>query len=306
MEIGRLLTAMATPFKPDGSIDYAAAERLAAFLVADGSDGVVVSGTTGESPTLDDNEKVELVKVIKKAIPGNAVVAGTGSYDTHHSVKLSERAMAAGADALLAVVPYYSKPPQDGMYLHFKAISEVGPTIMYNIQGRTAVNMTAATTLRCAQLPGIIGVKEASGDLDQIGFVCAGKPDRFRVWSGDDSWTLPIMSVGAYGVICVVSHIAGRSMKKLVEAQVKGDNDSARKLHLGLLPVIKTLMTTAANPVPIKSVLNAMGFPAGPFRLPLVPLTDEQLLSVMKVIKEAGDLISTLPVKQVKAGAHVA
>ena len=299
-EIGRLLTAMVTPFKTDGGVDYQAAEKLAAMLVADGSDGVVVSGTTGESPALSDDEKIELVKAIKKAIPGKTVVAGTGSNDTHHSVKLSERAVKAGADALLAVVPYYNKPPQEGMYQHFKAISEVGPTIMYNIQGRTAINMTAATTLRCAQLPGIIGTKEASGDLDQIGLVCAGKPEGFTVWSGDDSWTLPILAVGGHGVICVVSHIAGRSMKKLIEAYGKGDNEIARRIHSGLLPVIKALMTTAANPVPVKSVLNAMGFAAGPFRLPLVPLTDDQLQSVMQTVREAGDLITF------KAGVKVA
>jgi 4-hydroxy-tetrahydrodipicolinate synthase len=299
-EIGRLLTAMVTPFKADGSVDYEGAEKLAVMLVADGSDGVVVSGTTGESPTLSDDEKIELIKAVKKAIPGNNVVAGTGSNDTHHSVKLSERAMKAGADALLAVVPYYNKPPQEGMYQHFKAISEVGPTIMYNIQGRTAINMTAATTFRCAQLPGILGVKEASGDLDQIGLVCAGKPAGFNVWSGDDSWTLPLLAVGGYGVICVVSHIAGRSMKQMMDAYAKGENDAAQKIHAGLLPVIKTLMTTAANPVPMKSVLNAMGFPAGPFRLPLVPLTSEQLESVMQTVKAAGDLITF------KAGVKVA
>ena len=299
-EIGTLLTAMVTPFKASGSVDYEAAASLAVMLVADGSDGVVVSGTTGESPSLSDAEKIELLRAVRDAIPGKNVVVGTGSNDTHHSVELSELAMKAGADALLAVVPYYNKPPQEGMYQHFKAISEVGPTIMYNIQGRTAINMTAATTLRCAELPGIIGVKEASGDLDQIGLVCAGKPDRFKVWSGDDSWTLPILAVGGHGVICVVSHIAGRSMARLIEAHRKGDNDTARNIHHGLLPVIKVLMTTAANPVPIKSVLNAMGFNAGPFRLPLVPLTDEQLQSVLRVIREAGDLITF------KAGVKVA
>lgn len=291
-EIGRLLTAMVTPLKAGGGVDYEAAGNLAAMLVNDGSDGVVVSGTTGESPTLSDAEKIELVRAVKDAIPGKTVVAGTGSNDTHHSVELSELAMKAGADALLAVVPYYNKPPQDGMYQHFKAISEVGPTIMYNIQGRTAVNMTAATTLRCAELPGIVGVKEASGDLDQIGLVCAGKPERFRVWSGDDSWTLPILAVGGHGVICVVSHIAGRSMARMIEAYRKGDNALAAEIHGALLPVIKTLMTTAANPVPIKSALNAMGFKAGPFRLPLVPLTDEQLKAVMKTIADAGEYIT--------------
>ena len=299
-EIGRLLTAMVTPFKEDGAVDYGAAAELAQMLVKDGSDGVVVSGTTGESPSLSDAEKIELVRVVKDAIPGKNIVAGTGSNDTHHSVKLSERAVKAGADALLAVVPYYNKPPQEGMYQHFKAISEVGPTIMYNIQGRTAINMTAATTLRCAQLPGIIGTKEASGDLDQIGLVCAGKPEGFEVWSGDDSWTLPLLAVGGYGVICVVSHLAGRSMKRLIEAYAKGDTETARKIHSGLLPVIKTLMTTAANPVPVKSVLNAMGFGAGPFRLPLVPLSDDQLQSVMQTVREAGDLITF------KAGVKVA
>jgi len=298
-EIGRLLTAMITPFKADGSIDLGAAEKLAALLVADGSDGVVVSGTTGESPALSDDEKIELLGVVKKAIPRATVVAGTGSNDTHHSVKLSERAMKAGADALLAVVPYYNKPPQEGMYQHFKAIGEVGPTIMYNIQGRTAINMTAATTLRCAELPGIVGVKEASGDIDQMGLICAGKPAGFQVWSGDDSYTLPLMAVGGYGVICVVSHLAGASMKRLIESHLANDNDTARGIHLGLLPVIKTLMTTAANPVPVKSVMNALGFPAGPFRLPLVPLTDEQLRSVMQVVKQAGDLITFKAVQKV-------
>jgi 4-hydroxy-tetrahydrodipicolinate synthase len=302
VHVGRLLTAMVTPFKADGSVDYANAEKLAAILVADGSDGVVVSGTTGESPTLSDAEKIELVKAVKQAIPGKTVVAGTGSNDTHHSVELSKLAMKAGADALLAVVPYYNKPPQEGMYQHFKAISEVGPTIMYNIQGRTAVNMTVATTLRCAELPGIIGVKEASGDLDQIGLVCADKPEDFNVWSGDDSWTLPVLAVGGYGVICVVSHIAGRAMARLVDAYGKGDIDVARDIHHGLLPVIKTLMATASNPVPIKSVLNAMGFPAGPFRLPLVPLTEEQLKSVMLTVNEAREFISF----NAKAGVKVA
>jgi 4-hydroxy-tetrahydrodipicolinate synthase len=291
-EIGRLLTAMVTPFKEDGSVDYDAAAELAQMLVKDGSDGVVVSGTTGESPTLSDAEKIELIRAVKDAIPGKQIVAGTGSNDTHHSVELSRLAMKAGADALLAVVPYYNKPPQEGMYQHFKAISEIGPTIMYNIQGRTAINMTAATTLRCAELPGVIGVKEASGDLDQVGLVCAGKPEGFRVWSGDDSWTLPILAVGGYGVICVVSHIAGRSMRKLIDAYSKGDNEMATDIHHGLLPVIKALMTTAANPVPIKSVLNEMGFPAGPFRLPLVPLTDEQQRSVIKTIRDAGEYIT--------------
>ncbi len=299
-EIGRLLTAMITPFHEDGSVNYEAAQQLARQLVEDGSDGLVVAGSTGEAATLSDDEKIRLVELVKQAIPGRSVVAGTGGNDTRHSVELSERAMKAGADALLGVVPYYNKPPQEGMYEHFKAMSQVGPLIMYNIVGRTAVNMTAETTLRCAGEPGIIGVKEASGNLDQMGFVCAGKPAGFKVWSGDDSFTLPLMAVGGYGVICVVSHLAGRAMKRLIEAHLAGDNDAAREIHLGLLPVIRTLMSTASNPVPLKSAMNALGFPAGPLRLPLTPLPPADLEKVMKDVRTAGDLISF------KSGVRVA
>ena len=298
-EIGRLLTAMVTPFDEDGSVSYETAQRLARQLCDDGSDGVIVAGTTGESPTLSDDEKVELVRQVRQAIPDKNVVAGTGTYDTHHSARLSARAIAAGADALLCVVPYYNKPPQEGMYQHFREIAKAGPVIMYNIQGRTGINMTATTTLRCAELHNVIGVKEASGDIDQMGFVCAGAPPGFRVWSGDDSFTLPLLAVGGYGVICVVSHIAGSSMKAMIEAHAAGDNDEARRIHLGLLPVIKALMTTASNPVPIKSVLNALGFPTGPFRLPLVPLPQADLDRVLGVVRAAGDLITF------GMGAHV-
>ncbi len=298
-EIGRLLTAMITPFREDGAVDLDAAQRLAHQLCEDGSDGVVVAGTTGESPTLTDDEKVELVRAVRDAIPDRNVVAGTGTYDTRHSVHLSERAMRAGADALLAVVPYYNKPPQEGMYQHFRAISEVGPVIMYNIQGRTGINMSAATTLRCAELPNVIGVKEASGDITQMGFVCAGAPDGFRVWSGDDNFTLPLLAVGGYGVICVISHIAGPAMKTMIEAYVAGRTGEARRIHHGLLPVMQALMTTAPNPVPLKSALNALGFPAGPFRLPLVPLPAADLERVLTAVRAGGELISF------KVGAHV-
>ena len=298
-EIGRLLTAMITPFREDGAVDYGAAQRLARQLCDDGSDGIVVAGTTGESPTLSDDEKVQLVRAVREAIDGS-VMAGTGTYDTRHSVHLSERAMEAGADALLCVVPYYNKPPQEGMYQHFRAIAEVGPVIMYNIQGRTAINMTAATTLRCAELPNVIGVKEASGDLNQMGFVCAGAPAGFHVWSGDDNFTLPLLAVGGHGVICVISHLAGSAMKAMIEAYAAGRNEEARRIHLGLLPVMQALMTTAPNPVPLKSVLNALGFPAGPFRLPLVPLPPADLERVLEVVRGAGELVTF------KTGARVA
>lgn len=291
-EIGRLLTAMITPFREDGAVDFDSAQRLARQLCDDGSDGVVVAGTTGESPTLTDDEKIELVRAVRAAIPDRNVVAGTGTYDTRHSVHLSERAMHAGADALLAVVPYYNKPPQEGMYQHFRAIAEAGPVIMYNIQSRTGINMSAATTLRCAELPDVIGVKEASGDITQIGFVCAGAPDGFRVWSGDDNFTLPLLAVGGYGVICVISHIAGSAMKSMIEAYAAGRTAEARRIHHGLLPVMQALMTTAPNPVPLKSALNALGFPAGPFRLPLVPLPAADLERVLAAVRAGGELIS--------------
>ena len=301
-EIGRLLTAMVTPFTEDGAVNYDAAQHLARGLCEDGSDGVVVGGTTGESPTLSDDEKIELVRRVKEAIPGRNVVAGTGGNDTRHSVEVSERAMQAGADALLCVVPYYNKPPQEGMYRHFRELARVGPVIMYNIPGRTGINMTAATTLRAAGEPNVIGVKEASGDMDQMGLVCAGAPSTFRVWAGDDGFTLPLLAVGGYGVICVVSHLAGKAVKAMIDAHLEGRNDRARDLHQRLLPVIKTLMTTASNPIPLKSVLNELGFPAGPFRLPLTPLPDADLERVMKVVRDAGELIST-PAKSVDLAA---
>jgi 4-hydroxy-tetrahydrodipicolinate synthase len=220
-------------------------------------------------------------------------VAGTGGNDTRHSVELSERAMEAGADALLCVVPYYNKPTQEGIFRHFGELARVGPLIMYNIQGRTGVNMTAGTTLRVAGEPNVLGVKEASGDIDQMGLVCAGAPQGFRVWSGDDSFTLPLMAVGGYGVICVVSHLAGRAVKDMIEAHLEGRNDVARGIHHRLLPLIKALMTTAANPIPVKSVLNKLGFATGAFRLPLAPLPDADLARLMEVVRSAGDLVTT-------------
>jgi 4-hydroxy-tetrahydrodipicolinate synthase len=294
-DLGRLLTPMCTPFTEDGGVDYDAAQRLARLLVADGSDGLIVSGTTGESPTLSDEEKIELLRAVKQAVPGHSVTAGTGSNDTRHSLELSEQAMRAGADALLAVVPYYNKPTQEGMYQHFKALAAVGPLIMYNIVGRTGVNMTAETTLRCAQEPGVIGVKEASGNIDQMGFICAGAPDGFHVWAGDDGMTLPLLAVGGHGVICVVSHLAGRAVKSMIEAHLEGRNDLARDLHHRLLPVISTLMTAASNPIPVKTALNRLGFPAGPFRLPLTPMDGATTAKVMKVVEGAGDLVTFKP-----------
>lgn len=290
-EIGRLLTAMVTPFQEDGRLDLEGAQLLARRLVADGSDGVVVFGTTGESPTLSDEEKLELLRAVRVAIPDHAVVAGTGTNDTRHSVELSEQALAAGADALLAVNPYYNKPSQEGLYQHFRAIAETGPTILYNIAGRSAVNLQVETTLRLAQLPGVIGTKEASGDLDQMGFTCAGAPPAFRVWSGDDSKTLPLLAVGGYGLISVTSHLAGRALHRLIDLHLAGEVGEAARLHQRLLPLIRAVMTTQSNPMPVKSVLRALGQRVGPFRLPLVPLGDDDLARVLRAVREAGSLV---------------
>ena len=292
-QIGRLLTAMVTPFTTDGEVNYDAAQDLARRICADGADGIVVFGTTGESPALTDDEKIHLINVVKEAIPGKNVVAGTGGNNTRHSVELSERAIAAGAEALLCVVPYYNKPPQEGMYQHFRAISQVGPVIMYNIQSRTSVNMSVETTLRCAAEPGVIGVKEASGDITQMGFVRAGAPKDFLIWSGDDNFTLPLLSVGGYGVIASgMGHLAPRSMRRLIEAHLAGDNETARDIHLGLLPLMKTLMTISTNPIPTKTALNELGFPAGPFRLPLAPMSDADTKTVMAAVRSVGDLVT--------------
>ncbi|MBO0708775.1 MAG: 4-hydroxy-tetrahydrodipicolinate synthase [Candidatus Dormibacteraeota bacterium] len=290
-EIGRLLTAMVTPFDEEGALDLEGAQALARRLVEDGSDGVVVFGTTGESPTLTDGEKLELLRAVRVAIPDHAVVAGTGTNDTRHSVELSEQALAAGADALLAVNPYYNKPSQEGLYQHFRAIAETGPTILYNIAGRSAINLQLETTLRLAQLPGIIGTKEASGDLDQMSFTCAGAPRGFRVWSGDDIKTLPLLAVGGYGLVSVTSHLAGRALRRLIELYVAGEVAEAASLHHRLLPLIKAVMTTQSNPIPVKSTLRAMGQRVGPFRLPLVPLTEEELARVLRAVREAGSLV---------------
>jgi 4-hydroxy-tetrahydrodipicolinate synthase len=272
MEIGRLLTAMVTPFDSKGQVDYEQAKRLALALLDSGSDGLVVAGTTGEAPTLTNDEKLRLFAEVKDAV-GNrgAVLAGTSTYNTAESVELSREAERTGVDGLLLTTPYYSKPPQEGLFRHFEAIATAVsiPCIIYNIPGRTAVNVTADTQLRIARIPNIIGVKEASGDLDQIARLIEEAPE-YRVWSGDDQMTLPILSLGGYGCICVVSHLTGLQMREMIQAHLDGRVDEAARIHRRLLPLMKTLMTAAGNPIPVKYALNQAGFRAGGFRLPLV------------------------------------
>ena len=273
MEIGRLLTAMVTPFDSEGRVDYALAGRLALSLLNSGSEGVVVAGTTGEAPTLSQEEKLRLFSEVKSAVADRgAVVAGVGTYNTAESVEQAREAARTGVDGLLITTPYYSKPPQEGLFRHFEAVATAAqiPCIIYNIPGRTGTNVTAETQVRIAQVPNITGVKEASGDLDQIARIIEEAPSTYRVWSGDDQMTLPILGLGGYGVICVVSHLVGIQVRDMIRVHVDGRVEEAARIHRRLLPLMKTLMTAAGNPVPVKYALNQVGFPAGGFRLPLV------------------------------------
>jgi 4-hydroxy-tetrahydrodipicolinate synthase len=263
---------MVTPFTPEGAVDYAQAGRLALALLKSGSDGVVVSGTTGEAPTLTTEEKLRLFAEVKRAVGGAGVVlAGTSSYNTAESVELSEEAERAGVDGLLLTCPYYNKPTQEGIFRHFEAIARATslPCILYNIPGRTGVNITAQTIVRLSRIPNIVGVKEASGNLEQVAHIVEDTREDFLVWSGNDGDTLPILSVGGYGVICVVSHLVGSQMKGMIEAYMAGRVDEAARTHRNLLPLMSILMTAASNPIPIKHALNVVGFPVGGLRLPL-------------------------------------
>lgn len=273
MEIGRLLTAMATPFDENGRVDFAQAKRLASALLASGSDGVVVAGTTGEAPTLTHDEKLQLFAEIKQEVGSRGtVLAGTGTYSTAVSIELTREAGAAGVDGVLLTCPYYNRPPQEGLFRHFEAIanSTALPCILYNVPSRTSVNMTAETTARLSQVPNIVGTKEASGDLEQIAEIAAHTSPDFKIWSGDDSLTLPILSVGGYGAISVVAHLAGLQIRSMIEAHIEGRPAQAAEIHQNLLPLINAIMATMPNPMPLKHALNDVGFYVGNPRLPLV------------------------------------
>jgi len=288
MEIGRLLTAMVTPFDESGAVDYAQAKRLALALLESGSDGVVLAGTTGESPTLSHEEKMRLFSEVKEAVGSRGtVVAGTGTYNTAESVELSREAERLGVDAVLLTCPYYNRPTQEGLYRHFEMIARAVslPCIMYNIPGRTGVNMTAETQVTLSQVENIAGVKEASGDLVQIAQVIESARPGFRVWSGDDQMTLPILGVGGYGVISVVSHLAGAQMRKIVQSYLDGSVDEAARIHRRLLPLMTVLMTAAGNPPGVKQALNGIGFNVGSPRPPLVAPDDAAGEAIMAEVR---------------------
>lgn len=277
-DFGRILTAMVTPMDSSLGIDYGAAVELANYLIAHGSDGVVVCGTTGESPTVTSDEKIKLFTGIKKAVGNKGVVVGNvGSNATDASIALAKRAAETGVDALMAVVPYYNKPSQEGLYQHFKAIAESTslPLILYNVPGRTSDNLLPATVKRLAEVPNIVALKEAVGSMDQVSELKRILPDEFLVYSGDDASTLPMLALGCAGIISVAAHVVGDEMRKMIDAWFAGDVATARKWHLRLYPMFKGIFKVT-NPVPIKEMVNMIGLKAGGVRLPLVGANAEE------------------------------
>ncbi|OMF36751.1 4-hydroxy-tetrahydrodipicolinate synthase [Paenibacillus sp. FSL H8-0548] len=282
MEFGRLITAMVTPFDADGQIDWQTTGRLIDYLIEEQqSDSLVVSGTTGESPTLSDEEKLELFRFSVKHANGRCkIIAGTGSNNTAHSIHLTQEAEAAGVDGILLVAPYYNRPSQEGLYQHFKAIAEATalPIILYNVEGRTAVNISVETTLRLAQIDNIIATKDCAS-TDQLTQIISDAPADFKVYSGDDSATLPALAIGAYGIISVASHIIGVQMKELIQAYISGNVQEAARINGRLFPVFKGLFHCphpVPNPVAVKYALGLKGFLVGGVRLPLVTVTEAE------------------------------
>jgi 4-hydroxy-tetrahydrodipicolinate synthase len=282
-ELGRLITAMVTAFDEQGSIDYKQTKKLALALLNSGSEGLVVSGTTGESPTLSREEKLRLFAEVKSAAgKQGAVIAGTGNYNTAESLELTKEAERIGVDACLLVVPYYNKPTQEGLYQHFKTIAQGTslPCILYNVPARTVTNLSAETVIRLSQIENIIGIKEASGNFEQVSRIISGARKGFRVWSGNDGDTLPILALGGYGVISVVSHLVGKQIRAMMDSFISGKVDEAASMHHHLLPLVNALFVVS-NPVPVKYALNHIGFRVGKPRLPLTE-PDEKSANLIK------------------------
>jgi 4-hydroxy-tetrahydrodipicolinate synthase len=272
VKFGRVLTAMITPFKEDGSVNYAVAEQLAVHLADRGTDSLVVCGTTGESPTMTWDEEYELFQVVQKAVAGKAlVIAGAGSNSTSEAVAATQKAAKLGLDGCLQVVPYYNKPPQEGLYHHFRAIAQSAPELpimLYNIPGRTGQNMLPETVARLAEIPNIVAVKEASGNLDQASQIrCLTSPE-FAIYSGDDSLTLPMLAVGGSGVVSVASHLVGEQLQQMIEAFEAGQVQVATQIHLQLFDLFKALFLTT-NPILVKTALKLQGWDVGSTRPPL-------------------------------------
>jgi 4-hydroxy-tetrahydrodipicolinate synthase len=271
-EFGRVLTAMVTPFTPEGAVDYRRARELAEALISSGSDGLVVTGTTGESPTLTEDEKLRLYHEVRQAIGNRAtIVAGTCNYNTHESIELSKKAMDAGVDGILGTVPYYNKPPQHALYAHFEAIAKAVnlPIILYNVPSRTATNMSADTTIKLSRIDNIIGLKDAGGDLQVTAQIVQESAPGFLVWSGDDVQTIPLMSVGGYGIVSVASHLVGKQIQTMIGHFLAGRVGEAAAEHRRLRPFFNAMFVTT-NPIPLKYALRKVGFDVGSVRLPLV------------------------------------
>lgn len=286
MEFGELITAMVTPFDKNCNLNLEACNKLIEHLIKNGSDGILLSGTTGESPTLTDEEKIQLFRLgVKNFGAKIKIIAGTGTYDTKHSIELSKEAEKIGVDGLLLVTPYYNKPNQSGLYKHFEAIANAVkiPIILYNVPSRTSCNMSAKTCIELSKIDNIIGVKEASSDFRQIAEIIRGSREGFLVYSGNDGDTLPMLSLGAYGVISVASHIVGNDIKKMVASFKSGNISEAARLHKYLLDIFYGIFITT-SPIPIKEALNLSGIDVGPTRLPLGKMTDDELTTFKKIL----------------------
>jgi 4-hydroxy-tetrahydrodipicolinate synthase len=289
---GRVVTAMVTPFREDLSLDVDRAQAVARWLAEHGSTGLVVAGSTGEAATLSDEEKTTLFRAVVEAVQGRvAVIAGTGTYDTAHSIHLSEEAEKAGVDAVLVVTPYYNKPPQRGLVEHYRRIAEATslPIVAYNIPGRTAIRIEHDTLLRLAEVDNIVAVKDSTGDFDGLAKLIRAAPDGFEVYTGDDWATFLSVCLGAVGVVSVAAHVAGERMGQMIEHLEAGDLASARKIHYDLMPVFDALFITS-NPIPVKKAMELIGQPVGPPRLPLVPATDQETERIRAALTESGIL----------------
>jgi 4-hydroxy-tetrahydrodipicolinate synthase len=286
--LGSLLTAMVTPFQADGSVDFERFRELATHLVDTGSDGLVVCGTTGESPTLTDEEKLALFQAAAETVGGRAtVIAGTGTYDTAHSVRLTKRASAVGVDAILVVTPYYNKPPQRAIVRHFEEIAGATelPVVAYNIPGRVVVNIESPTIARLAEIENVVAVKQALDDAEQARFIA--EETRLDLYSGDDPNTFAFLELGAVGVVSVTSHLWGSQIAEMIRSHRDGDVDGAREIHEELEPSYE-LLRIQVNPIPIKAALNLAGHAVGGHRLPMVEPSDDELAQIRSCLERAG------------------
>ncbi len=292
-EFGRVLTAMITPFKADGSVNYDVAAELAAHLANNGTDTLVVCGTTGESPTLSWDEEYQLFVEVLQAVAGKAkVIAGCGSNSTKEAIAATQKAATIGVHGSLQVVPYYNKPPQAGLYQHFQAIAQACPELpllLYNVPGRTGQNLSPETAARLAEIDNIVGIKEATGNLDQASEIRRLTPKEFQIYSGDDSLTLPLLAIGATGVVSVASHLVGNQLQQMIQAFSAGEIATATEIHLQLFPLFKALFLTT-NPIPVKQALKLQGWEVGSTRLPLCEI-DSDVSDKLKVVLDKLDLI---------------